>query len=394
MNKFSKKLVALIMCGALLVPAGAMAGEVDASSNETVSLADYENYIKSTNGIASRSASSNLSVQAFDYMEASMEEAELSNILADYQEVAGSREKTYEMFEANLNGTYQEVEANDFSEEQAAQLFQSSADLETGNAEVTEFTPVDSDKYPAPPHGDNSINTVDASVSLLSNSDISVGRDNSIDGSGIGYEVKSLAGYNKTTAYFYPGQCNINRNGQGGIAAYMFYTFAGGGGVQDLGVGYMNGYWQPVVNGTWTGWATGGAHLTTGDKLYFKVWIGTDQQLYFQGIDGDNFNNIIFQGTYTTWNMLPASGSGVTINRQISYAANSGYQYDNSGYYLRNARFDQAYLYNNTSYAQFNSSNTDSTRRGKFGTSWAPNSNVTINSNTHWYSENVTIDLT
>lgn len=40
MNKFSKKLVALVMCGALLIPAGAMAGEVDASSNETVSLAD------------------------------------------------------------------------------------------------------------------------------------------------------------------------------------------------------------------------------------------------------------------------------------------------------------------------------------------------------------------
>lgn len=390
MSKLSKKLVALALCGALLVPTSAMAGELDAAApNETVSLADYESYIKAANGgIATRSVA-NLSVQAFDYMEAAVDEPELSGILKEYHDVAETREKTYEMFGANLNSTYQEVEANDFTEEQAAQLLKSAADLETGNAEVTEFTPVEPGTIPAPSHGEN-VNTDESSISLLSNSDISV-RDG--DDTGLGYEVKSLPGYNKTTAYFYPGDCNINRT-QGGIAGYMFYTISGGGGVQDLGIVYASGYWHTCVNGTWTGHATGPAHLAVGDKLYYKIWIGTDQKIYFQGLDGDNFNNIIFQGEYPTWNMLPASGAGVTINRQITYAANSDYRYDNSGYYLRNARYDQAYLYNNYGYAPFNNSNTESERCGKFGASWAPASNVTIHSNTHWDSENVSIDLT
>lgn len=390
--RLPKKLAAIVLCGALLIPAGAMAGET--VSNETISLADYENYIKSTNNITTRSTSDNLSIQAFSYMEAATDEAALSSMLEDYHDVAGTREKTYEMFEANLNGTYQEVEANDFNQEQAAQLLESAADLETGNAEVTEFTPVDSDEIPAPPHSNATIDTSNSSISLLSNSDISTARDG--EASGLGYEVKSLSGYNRTTADCYPGDCNIGDNADysGGIAGYMFYTIAGGGGVQDLGIGYAgNGYWQPVVNGTWTGWATGPARIANGQKLYFKIWIGTDQKIYFQGLDGNNFSNVLFQGVYDSWGMLPANGSGVTINRQITYAANAGYRNDHTGLYVKNARFDAAYLYNDYSYAQFNNSNTDSTRRGKFGASWAPYSQVAINSNTHWYSENVTINL-
>lgn len=394
MSKLSKKLVALALCGALLVPTGAMAGELDAAApNETVSLADYESYIKAANGgIAARSAA-NLSVQAFDYMEAAVDEPELSGILEEYHDVAGTREKTYEMFEANLNGTYQEVEANDFTEEQAAQLLKSAADLETGNAEVTEFTPADPDEIPAPSHGDG-VNLSDSSISLMSNSDVS-GRDNT-DVTGIGYEVKSLAGYNRTTADCYLATCNIGDDPyyNGGIAGYMFYTLGNGNGAQDLGIMYKgDGQWCPVVNGKWTGYATGPARMNSGDRIYFKVWIDTQNQINFQGIDGNDFSTVLFQGVYTTWNQLPYSGSGVTINRQITYAANAGYRNDHTGYYINNGRFDRAYLYNNYSTAMFMDSNTDSTRRGKFGASWAPKDNVTINSNTHWYSENISINL-
>lgn len=148
-----------------------------------------------------------------------------------------------------------------------------------------------------------------------------------------------------------------------------------------------------IVSGTWTGWATGSTRLAVGDKLYFKIWIDGNNNINFKGIDGDNFNNILFQGNYTTWGQLPASGSGVTMNRQITYAANKDYQKPHTGYYLNNARFDQAYLYNNSGYAPFNASNTTSTRRGKFGTTWAPVSLVTIHSNTHWDSEKVSINM-
>lgn len=390
-NLMSKRMIALVMCGVLLVPTCSMANELeDNISTETVSLTDYENYIKSRDGIAARSGANDLSVEAFNYMIASVNESDLNEILNEYNDVAFTREKTYQMFEANLNGIFQEVEANDFTGEQAAQLLKSAADLETGNAEVTDFTPVEPGELPNPHDGDQSTSEANLNVSLLSNNDIS-GRDG--DKTGLGYEVLSLPGYNKTTTYFYPAECNINREGLGGIAGYMMYTIAGGGGVNDIGIVYSSGYWHPCVNGTWTNHATGPAHLTVGDKLYYKIWIGTDQYIYFQGIDGDNFNNIIFQSKYDTWQMLPSSGYGVTFNRQITYAANQGYQTDHTGYYLKNARYEQAYLYNNTGYAPFNSSNTQSTNRGKFGASWAPSSNVTINSNTHWDSENITIDM-
>lgn len=391
-HKFTKKVIAFALCGALMVPVGAMAGEVGNTSNDTVSLADYEAYIHANNRVTTRSAAQSLSVQAFDYMEASVDNAELSAILNEYHEYSGTKEKTYKMFEANLNSTYEEVQVNEFTKEQASQLFKAAADLETGNADETEFTPVDSDEIPAPPHA-GSASGLDSSISVISNSDISTGRNNSADATGLGYEVKSTPGYNKTTTYFYPGKCNINRNGKPGIAAYMFYTLGGGGGAQDLGIGYINGYWQPIVDGTWTGWATGSTHLTVGDKLYFKIWIDANNNINFQGLDGDNFNNILFQGNYTTWGQLPANGSGVTINRQITYAANKDFQKPHTGYYLNNARFDKAYLYNNSGYAPFNSSNTASNHRGKFGTTWAPVSLVTIHSNTHWDSENVSINM-
>lgn len=391
-HKFTKKVIAFALCGALMVPVGAMAGEAGNTSNDTVSLAGYEAYIHDNSRATTRSAEPSLSVQAFDYMEASVDNAELSAMLNDYLDYSGTKEKTYKMFEANLNSTYQEVQSNEFTEEQAAQLLKSATDLETGNAEETVFTPVDSDEIPAPPHADADNNT-SGSLSVVSNSDISTGRNNSADATGLGYEVKSTPGYNKTTTYFYPGECNINRNGQPGIAAYMFYTLGYGGKAQDLGIGYFNGYWQPIVSGAWTGWATGSTRLAVGDKLYFKIWIDGNGNINFQGLDGDNFNNILFQGNYTTWGQLPANGSGVTINRQITYAANKDFQKPHTGYYLNNARFDKAYLYNNSGYAPFNSSNTASNHRGKFGTTWAPVSLVTIHSNTHWDSENVSINM-
>lgn len=168
------------------------------------------------------------------------------------------------------------------------------------------------------------------------------------------------------------------------IAGYMFYTIAGGGGVQYLGLLYVgDGQWCLVVNGTWTGYATGPAHIASGEKVCFKLWIGTDQKVYFQGLDGNAFSNILFQGEYTTWNMLPANTNGGTINRQITYAANEEQWRDHNGYTIDNARFGAVYLYNNSGYVQLNNSNTDSQRRGKFGAAWIPASNVIINKNTH-----------
>lgn len=106
-------------------------------------------------------------------MEDAVAESDLSSMLEEYHKDTGTREKTYEMFEANLNGIYQEVEANGFNEEQAEKLLKYAADLETGNAELTEFTPVNSDELPPPPNGAATEDKNSPSVSLMSNSDIS-----------------------------------------------------------------------------------------------------------------------------------------------------------------------------------------------------------------------------
>lgn len=80
-HKFTKKVIAFALCGALMVPVGAMAGETEVASKDTVSLADYEAYIHAADQATTRSAEPSLSVQAFDYMEASVDNAELWTML-------------------------------------------------------------------------------------------------------------------------------------------------------------------------------------------------------------------------------------------------------------------------------------------------------------------------
>lgn len=379
------------------MPTTAFAG-TDAS-NETVSLSDYEKYIATKSGVSTLSVTDNVSLEALDYMESAMPEAELSAVLSDYQASEGSREKTYSMFETNLNATYQEAQVNDFTKEEAATVFKLSADLETGNADVTEFTPVDPDsEVPPPPHGEVVASNADEiSASFLSNSDISYGRDG--DSSGLGYEVKSLPGYNRISGDMYLGSSNImdKAGSETGIGGYMLYSISNkNNAVQDLGLLYCgNGYWKTVVWGRYTNWGEGPARIANGTYIYLQIWIDENNDINFLGLDGNNMSNIIFQGTYDSWDEMPYSGSGVSFNRQVTYAANEGKQNDHTGLYVNNCRYDRAYLYNDTTGActRFNSSNTDSSRRGKFGASWAPYSRVTINSNTHWYSENISINM-
>lgn len=390
-NNIKRKVAALALCTTLLLPSQMAFAANDAKTD--VSLAGYENYISSN----ARTLQASDSVSALDYMKSAVGDADLEQMLDDYSTVNTSTNDTYEAFKVAVDGIYDEVEQYGFDEAQADALLTSQVELETGKAEVTEFTPCEPSALPS-----SALEGTDESklkklndIELLATTDTS----SRYDVTGLGYEVKSTQGYNKTTTYFYPGECNIDRAGKKGIAGYMFYTLTWNDVAQDLGVVYDQGYWQPCVMGHYTGYAKGGAKLAEGAKLYFKIWIGTDTQIYFQGIDGNNFNNIIFQGVYTSWNELPPSGAGVAFNRQITYAANAtdgegnNCRYAPSGYYIKNARFDQAYLYNNHSTERYQDSNTVSNSRGKFGAPWAPVSYVTINSNTRWSSENVTIDL-
>ncbi|MFV0516852.1 MAG: hypothetical protein ACK5MV_05610 [Aminipila sp.] len=207
---------------------------------------------------------------------------------------------------------------------------------------------------------------------------------------GIGYEVLSTSGYNKSTAFLNAGSCNITA--PEGKAGYMFYTIYSNKHYQDVGIGYFGGKWKAFVSGYWTNWGTGTVSIKSGDYLYFKLWIGTDSRIYFQIFDGNNFNNIIFQNSYTTSSSpIPPSGNGVNFNRQITLVDTA--HNATSGLYLQNASFSQSHIYNNNVTQIFSDSNTNASRRGKFGCSWAADSKVTINSNPHWHSENITIKM-
>ena len=110
-----------------------------------------------------------------------------------------------------------------------------------------------------------------------------------------------------------------------------------------------------------------------------------------QLLDGNNFNNILYQNSYTTYGEIHSSGKGVRFNRQMTLVDTAHNPL--SGLYLEDASFDQSYLYNNYTYSKFKNSNTQYNRRGKFGCSWKPDSAVSILDNSHWSFERISMNM-
>ncbi|WP_040949402.1 hypothetical protein [Gorillibacterium massiliense] len=293
------------------------------------------------------------------------------------------------MVKDNLKSIYKEIKSNNFSEEQAKALFVSAANLEAGTAVKSEmkFSSKIPDFAPTHPEILNS-DYILSDISIMADTDKST--RTSYETGGIGYEVLSTSGYNKTTTFLNAGSSNITA--PSGKAGYMFYTIYSNGHYQDIGIGYFNGQWQAIASGYWTGWKTGTVSIAAGDKLYFKLWIGTDNNIYFQILDGNNFNKILFQNNYcTSSSPIPSSGSGVNFNRQITLVDTA--HNATSGLYLKDASFSQSYLYNDSVTQIFGDTNTDKNRRGKFGCSWVSDSKVSILSNSHWDSEKISMTM-
>lgn len=356
-----------------------------AQSNATTSMSptEYQAALEKIENVLDQDKTSDKA--ALSYMEDAVGQDDMMKVINNYQN-AYSKKDAYKMVAENLKSTYEEIQANNFSEDQAKALFVSAANLEAGTAKLSkmDFSSEIPDFAPTHPEMTKAVND----IGVQSNSDKST--RTSYETGGIGYEVLSTSGYNKSTAFLNAGSCNVTA--PSGKAGYMFYTIYSNGHYQDIGIGYFGGKWQAFVSGYWTNWGTGTVSISSGDYLYFKLWIGTDSKIYFQILDGNNFNNIIFQNSYTTASSpIPPSGSGVNFNRQITLVDTA--HNATSGLYLQNASFSQSYIYNNSATQIFGDSNTNSSRRGKFGCSWAADSKVTINSNPHWYSENITIKM-
>jgi type II secretory pathway pseudopilin PulG len=216
---------------------------------------------------------------------------------------------------------------------------------------------------------------------------------------GLGYEVRSRPGFRETTAFATVGRSNINI--AQGAAAYMFHTVyyqlpSGLWRVNDYGIGFINGRWQIFVWGCWTNWGTATPRLaiSAGQQLYFMLTI-ENQMVRMRILDANNFGRVFWDQAYTTWNEIPNNGNRVTFNRQITIADDRADNVRrNSGFFLREASFHSGHLYTTTSFAPYNANNTEPTRRGKFGSTWVPDSRVMTFSNTRWSAESISIHVT
>lgn len=327
----------------------------------------------------------------FSYVENAVGRDEMMDMLGKYQEVYPG-EEAYLALKNNIEGIYQEAQAYNFSQEQIKGLFITTANLETGNAEISEMTFSEETPSYAPSHTAEVLFEKNkelyhpSDIDLLSNNGDRSARTG-WERAGVGYEVKSKLGYNKTTTFLNAGKCNVTD--ESGRAGYMFYTIYCNNKYQDIGIGYFNGRWNAFVSGNWTGWGKANVAIKPGNRVYFKIWIGNDSRIYFAIFDERNFNRPLYQNSYTTHGEIPSSGYGVGFNRQITFV--DDYKKSNSKLYLRGARFNQSYIYNNYATETFNRNNTESSRRGKFGCDWASDSTVDVINNGIWNAETVSI---
>lgn len=111
-------------------------------------------------------------------------------------------------------------------------------------------------------------------------------------------------------------------------------------------------------------------------------------------LDGNNFSKVICDYSFYDKGYFPDDGTGIHFNRQITLCDTD--EKLGTGLYFRNASFSNSYLYNNSGYAMYSSSNTESKRRGPFEASWTTinkNTTVTVHSSQEWYEEKVSIEF-
>lgn len=209
---------------------------------------------------------------------------------------------------------------------------------------------------------------------------------------GLGYEVKSQSGYYQTTAF----ATIPSAQRYSGTSGYLFNTvsspngwgidtglwYGGGSGGDGWRAFYYDGTNQIAVTGIISA-------LTGGKEVYFNTFVRADGYLETKILDASNFSNVYANFIY----YVGSEGiyrSNAIFNRQITLCNDNEVFTDGS--YMHHAKFTNAYLYSTSGYSQFNSTNTESTRRGAFGSNTTTRDQVTVHSYTEWYSEDISID--
>ena len=220
--------------------------------------------------------------------------------------------------------------------------------------------------------------------------------DNRPTDDGIGYEVKSNSGYYQETAF--ATLPTVNRAASSGTYSdgYLFYTVSGSTWGIDVGLAYNSGNnveaWRgcytPQGSNTVSGAVISG--LRAGSRVYFNAVVETNGYLRFRVLDANNFNTVYYDISYYVGDH-GIYRTNASFNRQITLC--NGAKNFNTGAYLRNGQFSDAYIYSSSGYSQTLASNTVSNRRGRFGTNSTNAQKVTVNSYTPWYAENVSVNF-
>lgn len=244
--------------------------------------------------------------------------------------------------------------------------------------------------------------------------------DNRVD-DGIGWEVKSLPQFSKATTFV---NLPTVLNKVDGTAPYMFYTVStdnNRGWAMDIGVGYENGdtgvKWRGFYLTSQPKNESNSAEKVKDEMVYDQVGSVDSNYVYFiaelldgsntgylnfKVLNGNNFNVIYYNLMYYVGDK-GLFNTNTSFNKQITLC-NPLKQF-NTGVKILNARFSQSYLYstpNNTNSLMLPSNCEDGeiinnkkepNRCGKFGTDKTNVEQVTQNSSTKWYSENISISF-
>lgn len=211
---------------------------------------------------------------------------------------------------------------------------------------------------------------------------------------GIGYEVKSEVGYYQQTAF--ATVPTVKRNGVNGSSAYMFYTFADSNesyGI-DVGIWYGYGYdgygWRGFYTADGVQKAPNGVikSLKAGSKVYLQAYITDNMYVRWRVLDANDFSRVLFDCSYYVGGKITKTNN--KIIRQITLC-NDNADF-NTGEYLKNAGFSQAYLYSESDgHAIVSNRNTVESHCGAFGTNNTNREYVKVNSYKSWHEEDVSI---
>ncbi len=213
---------------------------------------------------------------------------------------------------------------------------------------------------------------------------------------GIGYEVKSLSGYYQATAFATLPYVYRADNSYSPSAGYMFYTVSSPYNYWniDVGLGYEEGKydgkaWRCFYTTKDKGlvFTDNLYSLRAGSQVYFHASVLSNGYLRLRVLDANDFSTVHCDISYYVGDkgIYP---SNAIFNRQITLCnKNSNF---NTGAYLTNASFSNAYLYSYYGYDRTYDYNTDSSRRGPFGTG-NDIYKVNVNDSKRWYEENISI---